>query len=419
MTTTHNRWIGGATAVAQVRTTQITGAATGSKFTTTIVGEDGSSQSVVTTMTNSTLADQATLYRNTLAASSLSEFQKLTYSVDGVLVTITASVAGRPFTMTTGTFTGSASVSNASPTANAGPNDWNTTANWSRGSVPTNDDVVYFTSGSNDVLYGLNQSAVSLDQMIVSPGYRGNIGTSVAPLLINADAGGEKGMTLGGSGFYYNISGDIENMNVTKNLGTLKLGTKIKNTNLIGRQVGGSIELDCRTSDNGGNVLRMSGVSPSCIVEIPATAVQQGNIFMDSGRVNTKASGPAQTKAIISGTGYLCCKESGKINGTGATHTPATITVLGGATYAHESDADLASGGVELAVFDGVADFRRVRAATADSEFITLGNVEIYGGSLDASGSALLVNLTSVKNFGGKIDLPTNSTLAGTAKVSG
>ena len=90
MTTTHNRWLGGATAVAQVRTTTITGAAAGSTITTRITLEDGSHQEVVTTMTNSTLADQAVIYKNTLDASSLSEFARLTYTVDGTAVTITA-----------------------------------------------------------------------------------------------------------------------------------------------------------------------------------------------------------------------------------------------------------------------------------------------------------------------------------------
>ena len=83
----NKRWLGTATAVAQVRTTEITGAAAGSTITTTLTAEDGSTQSVVATMTNSTLADQATVYRNALAASSQSEFQKLTYSVDGAVVT--------------------------------------------------------------------------------------------------------------------------------------------------------------------------------------------------------------------------------------------------------------------------------------------------------------------------------------------
>ena len=417
MTTTHNRWIGEATAVAQVDTIRVTNSVAADVITITLEAEDGSTQAVTHTVADTNNNTTAAGLQSALDSSSLSLFQRINFTVATDTVTATAAVAGVPFQLTA-TDDGSTAMTKTTATGSTGPNDFNSAGNWSRGTAPTADDVLYFTSGSSSVLYGLDQSGISLDQMIVGPGYSGNIGTDTAALRINADAGGEKGMTLGGSGFYYNISGDIENVTVTQNLGTLKLGTKIKNTNLTGINVGGTIELDCRTADNGGNVLRMSGVGPACVVEIPATAVQQASIFMDSGRVNMKASGPNGSQALVSGTAYLCCKESGKINGTGTAHLPGTITVMGG-SYVHESDADLASGGVELAVFNGLADFSRVKAATSDAEFITLGNVELYGGSLNAGGSSLLVNLTSVKNFGGKIDLPANSSLAGTAKVTG
>ena len=66
------------------RPIRFTGAAAGwQRITTLLTAEDGSTQDVVTTMTNSTLADQATVYRDTLAASTQSEFQKLNYTVDG------------------------------------------------------------------------------------------------------------------------------------------------------------------------------------------------------------------------------------------------------------------------------------------------------------------------------------------------
>tara|TARA_Y100000114_G_C11760316_1_gene329179 strand:- start:623 stop:1876 length:1254 start_codon:yes stop_codon:yes gene_type:complete len=417
MTTTHNRWIGEATAVAQVDTIRVTNSVAADVITITLEAEDGSTQAVTHTVADTSNNTTAAGLQSALDSSSLSLFQKINFTVATDTVTATAAVAGIPFRLTA-TDDGSTTMVKTTATGSTGPNDFNSAGNWSRGTAPTADDILYFTSGSSSVLYGLDQNGISLDQMIVGPGYTGNIGTDTAALRINADAGGEKGMTLGGSGFYYNISGDIENVTVTQNLGTLKLGTKIKNTNLTGINVGGTIELDCRTADNGGNVLRMSNVGPACVVEIPSTAVQQASIFMDSGRVNMKASGPNGSQALVTGTGYLCCKESGKINGTGTAHLPGTITVMGG-SYVHESDASLASGGVELAVFNGVADFSRVKAATSDAEFITLGNVELYGGSLNAGGSALLVDLTSVKNFGGKVDLPVNSKLAGTAKVAG
>ena len=430
MTTTHNRWLGGATAVAQVRTTTITGAASGSTITTRITLEDGSHQEVVTTMTSSTLADQAVIYKNTLDASSLSEFARLLYTVDGTAVTITAGTAGRPFNMSISGTTGSASVSNTATTANAGPNDWNTTANWSQGSIPTADDIVYFTSGSNDVLYGLNQSGIFLDQMIIGPGYNGNIGTNDAPLQINCDAGGEKGMTLGGSGRYYNIKGDIENVFVTKNSGTLKLANKFQKVYLSGNQVAGQITIDVSSTDNGGcKFIKVSDVSRACKILIPTTSAYVNDIFMDSGRVELSVATRPKSKAIISGSGTLVVKESGKIDGSGTIsttassagvthHTPATITVLGGGQYIHESDQDLASGETHLALFSGTADFSKVTARNG-SEVVDLGTVEVYGGTLKADGTASLVDLTSVTNLGGQVLLPANATLAGFTKRSG
>ena len=430
MTTTHNRWIGGATAVAQVRTTTITGAASGSTITTRLTLEDGSIQEVVTTMTSSVLADQATLYKNTLDASSLSEFAKLTYAVDGTAVTITANTAGVPFNMSISGTTGSANVSNAATTANAGPNDWNTTANWSQGSIPTADDIVYFTSGGNDVLYGLNQSGIHLDQMIIGPGYTGNIGTNIAALRINCDAGGEKGMTLGGSGRYYNIKGDIENVFVTKNLGILKLADKFQKVYLSGNLVGGVITIDVTSSDNGGcEFIKVANVSNNVTIKIPETSTFVNDIFMDSGRVELSAATRSKSKAIVSGSGVLCVKDSGKIDGSGTIstaassagvthHTPATITVLGGGQYIHESDQDLASGETHLALFGGTADFSKVTARNG-SEVVDLGTVEVYSGTLKADGSASLVDLTSVTNLGGRVLLPSNATLAGFAKRLG
>ena len=230
MTTTHNRWIGEATAVAQVKTIRFTNSVASDVVTVTMTGEDGSTQAVTHTVADTNNNTTASGLQAALDSSSLSLFQKLNFTVSTDTVTATAAIAGIPFLLAV-TDDGSTAYTVSDVTGNTGPNDFNSAGNWSRGTAPTADDVLYFTSGSSSVLYGLNQSGISLDQMIIGPGYTGNIGTDAAALRINADAGGEKGMTLGGSGFYYNISGDIENVTVTQNLGTLKLGTKIKNTN--------------------------------------------------------------------------------------------------------------------------------------------------------------------------------------------
>lgn len=430
MTTSNIRWIGEATAVAQVRTTQITGAAAGSTITTRLTAEDGSTQDVVTTMTNSTLADQATVYRDTLAASTQSEFQKLNYTVDGVVVTITARVAGRPFNMSISGTTGSASVSNASPTANAGPNDWNTTANWSGGAVPNANDNVFFTAGSSDVLYGLDQSSAgSYNQMIVGPGYTGSIGTANAPLKVNIDGGGEKSLVLGGSGRYHNIEGDIENLFVEKLIGTAKVGNKFKKVVVSGPSVVGKLILNPAQTDSGGHDLFITGIQYSAVVEVPSTGLYVGNIYMDSGVLELNASTRDKSRAIIGGTGCLKVKGSGRVDGSGTIstgssaagvthHEPATITVIGLGKYVHESDQDLASGQTHLALLGGEADFERVKSRDG-AELIDLGVCKVLGGTLKAGGSASLVDLTAVENVKGSVELPSNTRLAGFTKISG
>ena len=406
------RWIGGATAVAQVRTTEITGAAAGSTITTTLTAEDGSTQSVVTTMTSSTLADQATVYRNSLAASSQSEFQKLTYSVDGAVVTITASIAGRPFNMSISATSGSASASNASPTASAGPNDFNTAANWSGGTKPASDDLVSFSSGSFDLLYGLDQSAIVLYQFSVSEGFSGNIGTSTTALRIQTDAGNsaaENTLNLAGSGFMYNFSGDFPIVNVSANRSTLKVTGEISETNFVGPAISGSITLDSADATTNGNDITISNVSPACRIIIPNTATNTGDIRMDSGLVECSAVTKSAKSSLLMSGGTFVTKGSGQIamaaRSLGA--SSASIMLLGG-TYRHESDAALSGSSKTLAVYGGTADFSKVAASTS-AEFIDLGDVLLFGGIIDKTAAGNLTKFSSLTKAGGDVLQPAHA----------
>ena len=62
---------------------------------------------------------------------------------------------------------------------------WGTSGNWSPSGVPTSSDVVFITSGSDDI-DGSDQSAVALTRLVVGPQFTGNIGTSGAKLIIDA-----------------------------------------------------------------------------------------------------------------------------------------------------------------------------------------------------------------------------------------
>jgi len=63
--------------------------------------------------------------------------------------------------------------------------DWSVAGNWSGGAVPVNNDDVIFDSGSVSVDAGLNQSAVSLNSLNITSGYKGSIGSPGASLQIN------------------------------------------------------------------------------------------------------------------------------------------------------------------------------------------------------------------------------------------
>lgn len=64
----------------------------------------------------------------------------------------------------------------ATPVPSAGPNHWDTAQNWLPAGVPVDFDRVRFEFGSSDVLYGLDQSAITLTEIEISSGYTGSIG---------------------------------------------------------------------------------------------------------------------------------------------------------------------------------------------------------------------------------------------------
>src|SRR6185369_11363014 len=103
-----------------------------------------------------------TTIRDAFNASTNSLFTGITASATATTVVLTSDTAGIPFyctVSTTETGGGGADAqtfSRASTTANAGPNDWNTDANWSTGAKPVNSDNVFFRNNAVDVKYGLS-----------------------------------------------------------------------------------------------------------------------------------------------------------------------------------------------------------------------------------------------------------------------
>lgn len=60
--------------------------------------------------------------------------------------------------------------------ANSGPNCWDVAGNWSTNSVPVTGDTVYISESNVSILYGLDQSAVTLAALNVDQTFTGTIG---------------------------------------------------------------------------------------------------------------------------------------------------------------------------------------------------------------------------------------------------
>lgn len=120
---------------------------------------------------------------NALDATRYPEFAEYTAAVgSSTTMTLTADKAGVPGTIavaTTETGGGAAdaqTLSISNTTVATGPNFWSNAENWSTGAVPVNSDSVYFENSNIDVLYGLDQSAVTVTLLQIAKSYTGRIG---------------------------------------------------------------------------------------------------------------------------------------------------------------------------------------------------------------------------------------------------
>lgn len=173
------RWIGNAAGVKQVTTATPANVEIGDIFTLTI-----NSKTISFTATAATVANVVDGLTDEWNESVYAEAQEITATgSSGTEVTLTGNEFGVPFTVTGSTTDGGGTddqtLSVSTTTAATGPNHWSNAANWSGGAVPVNSDDVYIDQGDTDILYGLDQSAVTLTSLTVSQAYTGTIGLPV------------------------------------------------------------------------------------------------------------------------------------------------------------------------------------------------------------------------------------------------
>lgn len=175
-------WLGVADAVAQVSTVQITAYDGATTYKLTVGGVEISvTGDTDADTTASNLADEWNSsthpYCTGVTASVSTDTVTLTADTDGVPFVVTSSVSGG--TGTIGAVTAS--------TASAGPNDWSTGDNWSDGSIPANGDTVIFKDNDINVCWGLDQNAVTIDDLFIEKTYTGRIGLDLAVFATSAD----------------------------------------------------------------------------------------------------------------------------------------------------------------------------------------------------------------------------------------
>jgi len=171
-------WKGGGVPVAQV--TRATPANVGlhDVFSLTCNGHSVSYTSTAATVAAVT-AGLATAWN----ASTIPEFVEITAaSSTGGYATLTGDTAGYPFTVT-GTATQATTGGSTTQTLTmsttrvaAGPNHWDTAANWNGGVVPTTGDDVIIEHTDDEIKYGLDQSSVAINSLTIRQSFTGKIG---------------------------------------------------------------------------------------------------------------------------------------------------------------------------------------------------------------------------------------------------
>lgn len=168
-------WRGDADAVAQVSTATPANVEVDDIFTLTCGGTSVSF--------TATVADEANVTAGLTAAwnaSTAPELAEITATDSTTHVTLTGDTAGVQFTVTGSAVNGGVvdtqTLSMATPTAAAGPNVWSTAANWSTGAIPVDDDDIIIEDSDVDILYGLDQSAITADSLTIKASYTGQIG---------------------------------------------------------------------------------------------------------------------------------------------------------------------------------------------------------------------------------------------------
>jgi hypothetical protein len=397
MAADNNNWQGGTSAVAQVETFTLNDDWNDGEtlLTMTMTAEDGS-----TTQTVSVTPDGvdetviALAWQVALAASTETLFAKVTWTVAANVVTGTADTSGVPFYAASSVTGGAGTVTDSVTTASAGPNDWNTTGNWSLGTVPDGGGesenlriLPHPTTGvSHDILYGLDQSAqTAMVSFRVSPTYTGSIGDTENSYYLQLDA---TVTVLDGRGHACWLKGTNPTVYITgtsRSADAVHLDGAITALEIGGPNVRGTITVPASCTQGAVRVCDAPGVRLLVADANDAATLDMNGGYVEWGRPST---------VVIAGGTVIVDTEYASTN---------TLTVWGG-TAEYNGSATLNS----LLVYGGLAEFTNNEAAT-----LTVTAAHVRGGQLRSVGGMKNITWSSIIKYAtGLVDTDTGTTIA-------
>lgn len=389
-------WQGGDTAVAQVDTQTYGGTWEADDVVIyTLKDESGTSASISTTTGSTTIATITATVAAALNASTDPRFRAITWAAGSTTVTGTADTAGVPFHLTVSTTEAGGggadaqTLSNATTTPNQGPNDYGDAGNWVESAVPVASDKVTI-AGSNDILYSLDQSGVTLSGFVIAPDCTAQVGASGAPLKIASSAD----VLIGGGGTYYldlgssNVSARFVSDDLPRDT-TLNFATEtVDLSNYPFTNIKGSNLATFYIEDGRVEVARSSGVTATV-----------ATINLSGGLLRVGSGATLTTLNVAGGAAYLAAAATTvKVNrgvvttsGSGAV---TTMTVAGGVVYPN-STGTIST----LTVLDaGIADFTNSLASRTVSTLNVFGQeatVAYDPGAVTISASNLMGGATT------------------------
>ena len=167
-----NNWIGDAQAVAQTSAVTIAGTpVAGQTFSVSV----GLKVAVYTAVAGDTTSLVAAGLQVLLASSTTAEIREVAWTVSGSVVAGKSPVAGRPFSISATTAGGTGTIAAATSIASAGPNHWDSPANWSTGAAPISTDDIVVANSAVSILYNLPTGTPTFASLLLR-NYSGSIG---------------------------------------------------------------------------------------------------------------------------------------------------------------------------------------------------------------------------------------------------